>query len=193
MSLPTDSSHLSDLSVDLMIEEYGGFVDSQFAKSSIMRSYANVRMVRGTDTLVNNRVGKTTLKKVTPGVRPDADSTNFGKVSVTVDTVIIARDNRSLLNDFQTHFDARMELGKDHGKEIGKFFDEAFIIQGIKGAGQSAPTGLNGAIGAGKSTTLASAGDEDDPDKLEDAIAGIIVDMEEEDIPVDKNKAQQVK
>lgn len=186
MGLPTDSSHLSDMSTDLMIDEYGGEVESQFAKSSIMRSYAKIRKIRGTDTIVNNRVGKTELKKVTPGVRPDASATNFGSVQVTVDTVILARDNRSLLNEFQTHFDARMELGQDHGKEIGKFFDEAFIIQGIKGAGQAAPSGLNGAIGAGKSTTLAAALDEQDPDKLETAIADIIVDMEEEDIPVDE-------
>lgn len=186
MTLPTDSSHLSDVQIDLMIEEYGGSVDSQFAKSSIMREFVNIRTVRGTDTIVNNRVGKTTLKKVTPGVRPAADSTPFGSVNVTVDTIVLARDNRSLLNDFQIHFDARMELGKDHGKEIGKFFDEAFIIMCIKGAGQAAPSGLNGAIGAGKSTTLATAGDETDPDKLEAAIADIIVEMEEEDITVDE-------
>lgn len=186
MPLPTDSSHLSDLDTALMIDEYGGEVESQFAKSAIMRMYAKIRPVRNTDTIVNNRVGRTQLQALVPGVRPDASATGFGKVSLTVDTVILARDNRSMLNEFQTHFDARMELAKDHGKEIGKFFDQAFIIQAIKGSLASAPTGLNSAFGAGKNTTLAAPGDELDPDKLYTAIADIIVEMEEEDIDVEE-------
>ena len=184
MPLPTDSTHLSDVGVDLLIDQYGGEVESQFAKSSIMRQYIRIRPIRGTDTIQNNRVGRTALQKLVPGVRPDATTTAFGRVSLTVDTVVLARDNRSLLNDLQVHFDARMELAQDHGKELGKFFDQAFIILAIKGAGQSAPSGLNSAIGAGKTTTLTSAGDELDPDKLYTAIAKIITDMEEEDIDV---------
>jgi hypothetical protein len=180
--LPTDSTHLSDLDVDLLIEEYGGEVESQFAKSSIMRQYATVRPVRGTDTIVNNRVGRTELVALVNGVRPDANPTAFGRVALTVDTVILARDNQAMLNEFQAHLDVRMELARDHGKEIGKFFDEAFIIQAIKGSHQSAPSGLNGAFGAGKNTSLVSAGDESDADKLADAITDILVEMEEEDI-----------
>lgn len=186
MPLPTDSSHLSDVSVDLLLEQYGGEVESQFTKSSIIRNFVRVRPVKGTDTLVNNRVGRTQLVALVPGVRPDAANTGFGRVSLTVDTVILARDNRSMLNELQTHFDARMELAQDHGKEIGKFFDEAFIIQAIKGSKASAPTGLNSAIGAGKNVELAQAGDEDDPDLLEAAISSIITEMEEEDIPVEE-------
>lgn len=182
MTLPADSAHLSDVDVALMLDQYGGGVESQFAKESFMRSYAVVRNVTGTDTIVNNRVGKTQLQKLVPGVRPDAIPTAFGKVQLTVDTVILARDNRSMLNEFQTHFEARAELAKDHGKEMGKFFDEAFVIMGIKGAGQAAPSGLNGAIGAGKSITLSAALDELDPDKLYTAIANIITQMQEEDI-----------
>lgn len=182
--LPSDSTHLSDVGIDLLLDQFGGGVEKQFAKSSIMRQYVNVRAIRNTDTIVNNRVGRTQLQKLTPGVRPDATATNFGKVALTVDTVILARDNRSMLNELQTHFAARMELAEDQGKELGKFFDQAFIILAIKGAGQSAPSGLNGAFGAGKSTTLAAANDELDPDKLYTAIVKIITDMEEEDIDV---------
>ena len=183
MTLPVDSSHLSDVDKALMLDEYGGEVESQFAAASFMRMYVPVRPVRGTDTIVNNRVGKTQLQALVPGVRPDASATQFGKVALTVDTVIIARDNRSMLNELQIHFDARMELAKDHGKELGKFFDEAFIIQAIKGSTQAAPTDVD-SIGAGKNTTLTAALDELDPDKLYAAIAGIIVEMEEEDIDV---------
>jgi len=186
MPLPVDSTHLSDQARTEMIEDYAGGVESQFAKSSIMRQYTMVNMIRGTDTLIERRVGRTVLKAVVDGVRPDADKTEFGRVGVTVDTVVLARDNRSMLNEFQTDFNARAELAKDHGKELGKFFDEAFIIQAIKGAGAAAPAGLNGAFGAGKSSTLALAGDELDPDKLYTAISDIIVQMQEEEIDTEE-------
>lgn len=184
--LPTDSSHLSSLPSDELIEQFTGMVEKQFAKSSIMREYANIRAVKNTDTLINRRLGKTTLTKVTAGVRPDATSTKHGRVSVTVDTIILARDNQDLLNDFQSDFSVRSELAEDQGKELGKFFDEAFIIQAIKGSLQTAPTGLNGSIGAGKNVELAAANDEADSDKLEDAIAGLLVDMQEEDIDTEE-------
>jgi len=191
MSYPIPGPDLSDLDTDLMIDEYGGEVESQFAKSSIMRQYVKIRPVRNTDTIVNNRVGKTTLKKLQPGVRPPADPTPFGKVQLTVDTVVLARDNRSMLNEFQTHFDVRMELAQDHGKEIGKFFDQAFIIMAIKGSLAAAPVLGDGnpakqSIGAGKNKVLAAAGDEDDPDKLAQAITDILVQMEEEEVPVEE-------
>lgn len=186
MALPTTSAHLSDLPVADMIEQYGGAVDSQFAKSSIMRKMVTVKPVRGTDTLINRRVGRTTLQALTPGVRPDATPTNFGRVQVTVDTVVLARDNRSMLNEFQTDFNARSELGKDHGKEQAKFFDQAFLIQAIKGASLAAPAGLNGSIGAGKKETMVGASDHLDPDLLYKKIAAILVRMQEEDIDTEE-------
>lgn len=189
MSYSIPGPDLSDVDRALMIEEYGGAVESQFAKDSIMRGFVPIRTVRGTDTITNNRVGKTTLKKLVPGVRPEAEPTPFGKVSLTVDTVVLARDNRSMLNDFQTHFDARAELGMDHGKQIGKFFDQAFLIMAIKGALAAAPVLGDGtpskqSIGAGKNVTLTAIGDETDPDKLAAAITSLIVRMEEEEIDV---------
>ena len=186
MPLPTDSTHLSDQATAEMIEEYGGAVESQFAKKSIMRRFVKVKSIRGTDTLINRRVGRTQLQALTPGVRPDATKTEFGRTSVTVDTVILARDNRSMLNEFQTDFNARAELGEDHGKELSKFFDEAFLIQGIKGSLLTAPANLNSAIGAGKAAKLSVAGDENDPDKLYAEIVKIIVAMQEEDIDTDE-------
>lgn len=184
MPLPTDSTHLSDVDTSLLLDQYGGGVESQFTKDSVMRMFVPVRSVTRTDTIVNNRVGRTTLQKLVAGVRPDASVTGFGKVQLTIDTVILARDNRSMLNEFQTHFEARAELAKDHGKELAKFFDQAFLIQAIKGAGLSAPSGLNSAIGAGKSVSLSGGSDHLDPDKLYTGIASVLVSMEEEDIDI---------
>lgn len=181
-NIPTDSTHLSDQDRSQMIEEYGGAVDAQFAKQSIMRNFVPVMPITGTDTKIVRRIGRTKLQKVTDGVRPAANKTNFGRVGVTVDTIVLARDNRSLLNEFQTDFDARAQLGKDHGKELAKHFDESFLIQAIKGAHMAAPANLNGAIGAGKKVDLASAGDELDPDLLYKGIETVLLQMEEEDI-----------
>ena len=186
VNIPTDSTHLSDQDRADMIEEFGGMVDSQFAKASMMRKFVPVQNITGTDTKIMRRAGKTTLQKVTDGVRPGATKTNFGKVAVTVDTLILARDNQALLNTFQADFNVRAELAKDHGKELGKFFDEAFLIQAIKSANLSAPANLNGAFGAGKPRTLAAALDEQDPDKLYAKIASIITEMQEEDIDTDE-------
>lgn len=190
MSYEIPGPDLSDLDYTLMIEEYGGAVESQFAKDSFVRGVFNIRPVLGTDTIVNNRVGRTTLKAIVPGARPAAEDTPFGRVALTVDTAIIARDTRSMLNEFQTHFDARAELGRDHGKEIGKFFDQAFLIQAIKGSTMPAPvlgdgTASKQSIGAGNNKTLTAAGDEADPDKLADAISDLLVAMEEKEIPIE--------
>ena len=191
MSYEIPGPNLSDVDKNLLIEQYGGETESQFKKTSMMRQFVRVRPVRNTDTITNNRVGRTTLKALVPGVRPASDQTPFGKVQLTVDTVVLARDTRSMLNEFQTHFDARMELAQDHGKELGFFFDQAFIIMCIKGAVAPAPvlgdgTASKQSIGAGKQRTLTAVGDELDPDKLEAAIAAIVTDMEEEEIPVEE-------
>ena len=186
INIPTDSTHLSDQDRADMIDDYGGAVDSQFTKKSMMRKFVPVKSIKGTDTAIVRRVGRTELQALTPGVRPAANATDFGKAGVTVDTVVLARDNRSMLNEFQIDFNARMELGKDHGKELAKFFDESFLIQAIKGAGMDAPSDLNGAFGAGKSRSLAAANDELDPDKLYASIASIITEMEEEDIETEE-------
>lgn len=180
------SAHLTSFDHADMIAQYGGAVEVQFAKDSFMREFADVRPVRGTDTLVDRRMGRTTVKAVVEGVRPEATPTKFGKVQVTVDTIVLARDNRSELNELQTDFEARMRLGEDHGKELGKLFDQTFLIQAIKGSQQLAPTGLNGAFGAGKNQTLAAAGDETDPDKFLKAIRKVLIAMQEEEIPTEE-------
>lgn len=185
-NIPSDSTHLSDQARTEMIEQYGGVVDSQYAKSSMMREWIMPRSVIGTDTLIDRRVGRTSLTTVTPGVRPAAAKTEFGRTSVTVDTLVLARDNRSKLNEFQTDFNARVELGQDHGKELGKFFDQAMLIAAMKGADAAAPTGLNAAFGAGKNVDLVGANDHLDPDLFYAGITDVITEMRDEDMDTDE-------
>ncbi len=186
VNIPTSSNHLSDLARSELIEEFNGMVDSQFTMLSQMRRFVPVSSITGTDTKIVRRASRTDLQKVTPGVRPAANAQTYGRTSVTVDTVILARANESLIGPFQQDFSVRAEVAKDHGKELGKFFDEAFFIQAIKSSKLAAPTGLNGAIGAGKNQTLAAANDEKDPDKLYAAVETIITEMQEEEIDTDE-------
>jgi hypothetical protein len=207
MGYPTDSAGLSRPGQQLAavgtastvnplhIEQYGGMVEGTFAKKSFMRSYVMIKPIRGTDTVTNDRVGEATLQKVTPGVRPDASVAQFDNVKIKVDTIVLARNNVALLDDFQAHYSVRSELGKEHGKTLGKFFDEAFIIQAIKsafivaaadpqnpGVGETAlPPGWFG----GTKVTLTTAGDEADPDLLQKAIEDVCQGIEEKDVDLD--------
>ena len=99
-----------------------------------MRQFFKFKSVRGTDTVTNDRIGHTQLQKVTRGVRPVDHAPTFDNISVKVDTIVLARTNQFLLDDFLAHLDVRKEVGMEHGKEIGKFFDESFIVQAIKTA-----------------------------------------------------------
>jgi hypothetical protein len=192
MPVPTSSAHLSrpgqNLGTgpvdELHIEQYGGEVEGTLAKMSIMRQFVNIKSVLGTDTLTNDRIGGASLQAVTPGVRPDAKVTQFSNVFVKVDTIILARNNVALLDDFQAHFSVRSELGVEHGKEIAKFFDEAFLIQAIK-AGLHDGTGLPEGWNGGVEIELGVAGDENDPDKLQRAIEDACQGLEEYDQDLD--------
>lgn len=189
MAFEDQSGNLS-VAIDVAIDQYGGKVDSQFAKTSFMSEFANVRSVRGGHTVQNNRVGRSSLQALVAGQRPEATVTKLGKVTVTVDTVILARDEQSMLDQFQESFDLRMEIGVDHGKEVGKFFDQAHIIAATKGALASAPKDTGGVtdlagFNGGKVYKFLTPGDEDDPDKLYTAIESIVIAMDEEEIDLD--------
>ena len=74
----------------LHVEEYGGSVESQFVKTSFMKQYITLRTIRGTDTVTNDRIGKTSLQKVSPGVRPTAGVAEFDNISVKVNFALAA-------------------------------------------------------------------------------------------------------
>jgi hypothetical protein len=167
----------------LHIEEYGGEVESQIVKTSIMQGFVTMKPVRGTDTITNDRIGTTELQAVAPGVRPTPGVAQFDNVSVKVDTIVLARNNVALLDDFQAHYNVRAELGMDHGKIIGKFFDEAMLIQGMKAARISGVT-LPG-FSDGVVKTLGAIADEADPDKLQRGIEDVCQAIEENDVDLE--------
>ena len=195
----------------LYIEEYGGEVEHRFLKDSFMRQFFKFKSVRGTDTITNDRMGSTELQKVSRGVRPTDSSPTFDNISVKVDTIVLARTNQFVLDDFLSHIDVRKEVGWEHGKEIGKFFDESFLVQGIKACqitnvdpDGTSTGGWADAVTSGTSSKpsnivrtapknfqggsvviLDSVGDEEDPDLLELAIQDLCQTIEEKDVEVE--------
>jgi hypothetical protein len=168
------------------IEEYTGEVEGTIARKSALNGFVKLRTIRGTSTITNFAVGKSTLQKVTPGAAPDGTTNKFGKNTLTVDTLILARTIFPLLETFQTSYDSRMEVGQEHGREIAKFYDQTFFIQAIKTAQLTASKFTGVTTGAGhygaSQSTFAGASDYLDPAKLYAQIADLFVKMETKDV-----------
>ena len=169
----------------LHIEEYTGVVEKTIARKSALQGFVPVKSVKGTSVLQSFAVGESTLQKVTPGVTPDGTVNKFGKATLTVDTLVLARSIFPLLETFQTSYDARKEVGQEHGKKIAKFYDQAFFIQAIKAA-QLTDTKYTGVSGAGhfggNRVTLAGSSDHLDPAKLYSYIADLLTQFENKDV-----------
>ena len=170
----------------LHIEEYTGIVEKTIARKSCLDGRIPMRTVKGTSTFTNFGVGESTLQRVTPGAAPDGTVNKFGKRSLSVDTLILARSVFPLLETFQTSYDARKEVGEEHGKKIAKFRDESFFIQAVKAAQLSTTTyaGLDAAAGhlGGSQVTLGASADAEDPALLYSALTDLFVSMEQKDV-----------
>lgn len=163
-------------------------VEGTIARRSVMQGMIPVRSVQGTATFTNHAVGKSTLQKVVAGVQLDATKSDFSKKAVTIDTVVAARESFPLLDVFQTQMNVRQEVATEQGKEIAKFWDQAFFIQAIKAAlladsayAAGTPGKPSGHFGGSKET-LAATLDLKDPAKLYAALARLLVKMELKDV-----------
>lgn len=177
------------------IAEYGGMVEHTIDRRSVMNGWVPVRTVTGTNTVQNFAVGEATLGKVVPGTPPTAASAEFSKANLVIDTLIYARNTIAQLEVFQTQYDARAEVGVEHGKKIAKFYDEAFFIQAAKASllteskfsnaqGANKPAGFSG----GNVQTLTATADALDPAKMYDAVRSLSIKFENKDVsPVEDN------
>jgi len=173
----------------LHIEEYTGIVEKTITRRSALEGWIPFRPVKGTSALTNFAVGASTLQKVTPGVVLDGTRNDFSKKTMYVETVLAARNVVPLIEVFQTEYDARKEIGEEHGKLLAKYKDQALFIQAIKaglstasGYDQGTPVGKPAGHAGGSQQTLGAAGDALDPAKMYAAIAGLLVKMELKDV-----------
>lgn len=169
--------------LELVIEEFSGIVEGTIERRSATESWLPVRTVKGTATVSNYAVGEASLGKVVPGEAPPAERAQFSKLSLTIDTVVYARNALPLLDVFQTNFDARKEIATEHGKKIAKFKDQSFFIQAAKAAKLTqSPFGTTPGHGTGNTVTFASAADRLDPAKLYRAYADLFTKFEQQDV-----------
>ena len=172
----------------LVIEEFTGMVEATIERKSILADHVPIRSVQGTATFTNHAVGKSTLQAVVPGEALQGIKSDFAKRSVTIDTVIAAREFFALLETFQTQMDTRREVANEQGKEIAKFRDQAFLIQALKAARLAESAYANGQAGkpsghfGGSLETLATLADAQDPAKLYAALGKLLVKMENKDV-----------
>ena len=167
------------------IEEYTGEVEGTIQRKSALQGRIPIRTVKGTSVITNFAVGESTLQKVTPGAAPDGTVNKFGKNTLTIDTLILARSVFPLLETFQTSYDSRKEVGQEHGKKIAKFYDQSFFIQAIKTGQLTAAkhSGVNGAGHTGASQSTFSGGsDHLDPAKLYAQIIDLLTKMRQKDV-----------
>lgn len=169
--------------LELAIEEYTGIVEGTIKRRSKLEGFIPVRTVKGTSTITNFGIGESTLQALVPGEEPDGKPTEFNRNSLTIDTVVLARNIVPLLDDFQASFNVRSEIGVEHGKKIAKFYDQAFFIQAAKAALAATSTfgALDGHTG-GSTETMAAAGDINDPAKLYAGLANLFAKMEAKDV-----------
>ena len=173
----------------LHLEEYTGVVESTIKRFSVLDGMIPFRSVKGTSMITNFAVGQSTLQKVVPGAQLDGTRNDFSKKVLHVETVLAARNVIPLIEVFQTEYDARKEIGEEHGKLLGKFKDQALFIQAIN-AGLATDSAYSSAPADGKPAghfggsqqTLGAAGDALDPAKMYSAIAGLLTKMELKDV-----------
>lgn len=168
----------------LHIEEFTGLVQGTLDRMSVCAPRIPVRPVKGTSTITNFAVGKSTLQKITPGQPIDGTVNKFGKASMVIDTTIIARAVLPLLETFQTSYDARAEIAQEHGKELAKQFDQAFFIQAVKAGLLTANRyGLTAAGHTGGSQiTMGASGDISDPAALYSKIVDLLTALRLKDV-----------
>jgi hypothetical protein len=172
----------------LVIEEFTGMVEGTIERRSVLENHIPSRSVKGTATFTNHAVGKSTLQKVVPGVALDGVKSDFAKNSVTVDTIVAAREFFSLLETFQTQYDVRREVATEQGKEIAKFRDQTHLIMAIKAARLTQSSFSQGAAGkpsghfGGSLETLANAAAALDPALLYAALGKLLVQFEQKDV-----------
>lgn len=167
----------------LVIEQFTGVVNGTIERKSKAAPFVDIRPVKGTATITNEGIGESTLQVVTPGAAPDGTSQNqANRVSLTVDTLVLARTTVPLLDSFQKNYDFMSAVGREHGKKIAKFHDQAFFIQAAKAAALGASAyGLPGHLG-GTTKTLGNANDVSDPAAMYSALSDLFAQMEDKDV-----------
>lgn len=184
---PNQQNQTGDID-KLAIERFTGIVEGTIERKSALTGFVKIDKVTGTNTITNKGIGEVDLQTLTPGTAPDGTGVDISKNSITVDTVVMARNIFPLLETIQTDFNVQQEVGYEQGKKIAKFRDQSFFIQAAKASMLTDSAYSGGTAGkpkghyGGNMEVMAAAGDRRDPAKLYDAIKNLMIKFQLKDV-----------
>jgi hypothetical protein len=138
---------------DIHLEVFDGALDTAFVYNSFFRSNSTFISVNDrSNTARIDRLGTVTIQGRKSGEALVPQAVKNDKLVITVDTVTYARTPIDYQDDW-TAPDFLPAIGKNHGTEHAKLFDQSHIIQIIKGRTWIAPAHLKPAFYDGKEYT----------------------------------------
>jgi hypothetical protein len=135
--------------VDVHLEIYDGEVDTRFQYQAIFKSLSTQRSVNDkSNTYRIDRLNTSAVKGRTSGIALDSTRVTNDKLVMTVDTVLYIRNPIDYQDDW-TSPDWLREMGQNNGSQFAETFDQAHLIQIIKGRTWTAPAHLKPAFSDG--------------------------------------------
>lgn len=135
--------------VDVHLEVYQNEIDTRFQYQAIFLGLSAQRSVSDrSNTYRIDRLNTSSVKGRTSGVALDPTPVRNDKMIITVDTVLYIRNPIDYQDDW-TAPDFLTEMGQNNGSEFAETFDQAHLIQLIKGRNWQAPAHLKPAFNDG--------------------------------------------
>ena len=135
--------------VDGHLEVYQNEVDTRFQYQAIFLGLSTQRSTADrSNTYRIDRLNTSTVKGRTSGVALDPTPVRNDKMIIVVDTVLYIRNPIDYQDDW-TAPDFLTEMGQNNGSEFAETFDQAHLIQLIKGRSWVAPEHLKPAFNDG--------------------------------------------
>lgn len=134
---------------DIHLEVYQNEVDTRFQYQAIFLGLSTQRSTADrSNTYRIDRLNTSTVKGRTSGVALDPTPVRNDKMIIVVDTVLYIRNPIDYQDDW-TAPDFLTEMGQNNGSEFAETFDQAHLIQLIKGRSWVAPAHLKPAFNDG--------------------------------------------
>lgn len=135
--------------VDIHLEVYQNEVDTRFQYQALFLGLSSQRSVADrSNTYRIDRLNTSSVKGRTSGVALDPTPVRNDKMIIVVDTVLYIRNPIDYQDDW-TAPDFLTEMGQNNGSEFAEVFDQAHLIQLIKGRDWVAPAHLKPAFSDG--------------------------------------------
>lgn len=135
--------------VDIHLEVYQNEVDTRFQYQALFMSLSSQRSVADrSNTYRIDRLNTSSVKGRRSGEALDPTPVRNDKMLIVVDTVLYIRNPIDYQDDW-TAPDFLTEMGQNNGSEFAEVFDQAHLIQLIKGRDWVAPAHLKPAFSDG--------------------------------------------